>query len=245
MIGLAQVYVLAGLVFLAFALLSARDATNPRRAANSAFWGLLALSMLAGDRLGDMGNGVLVLALAAIAGLRGLGRGSAESPMAERQTAAARHGNRLFLLALVIPLTALGGTLGFGHWPGLVDPKQVTLVSLALGVILALVIGLAWLRPRPVLPLEEGRRLMDAVGWAAILPQMLASLGAVFALAGVGGVVGDLAANVIPEGTRGVNTVSASLGIVRIRPDRRIGGDRADVDDPPRPCLQHMRDRRL
>ena len=27
---------------------------------------------------------------------------------------------------------------------------------------------------------------MDAVGWAAILPQMLASLGAVFALAGVG-----------------------------------------------------------
>ena len=30
---------------------------------------------------------------------------------------------------------------------------------------------------------------MDAVGWAAILPQMLAALGALFAVAGVGGVV--------------------------------------------------------
>ena len=35
--------------------------------------------------------------------------------------------------------------------------------------------------------IHYGRRLLDAVGWAAILPQMLASLGAVFALAGVVG----------------------------------------------------------
>jgi uncharacterized membrane protein len=33
---------------------------------------------------------------------------------------------------------------------------------------------------------------MDTVGWAALLPQMLAALGAVFALAGVGKVIGDL-----------------------------------------------------
>jgi uncharacterized membrane protein len=39
---------------------------------------------------------------------------------------------------------------------------------------------------------------MDSVGWAAILPQMLAALGAVFAAAGVGEVVGSIAAQVIP-----------------------------------------------
>ena len=33
---------------------------------------------------------------------------------------------------------------------------------------------------------------MDTVGWAALLPQMLAALGAVFALAGVGKVIGEL-----------------------------------------------------
>ena len=212
MIGLAQVYLLAGLAFAAFALLSARDGTNPRRWINAAFWGLLALSMLAGDRLGDLGNGVLVLALVGLAA-RGLGRGTPGADAEARQAEAARHGNRLFLLALVIPLAALGGTLGFKHWPRLVDPKQVTLVSLALGVILALAIGMAWLRPRPAEPLEQGRRLMDTVGWAAILPQMLASLGAVFALAGVGEVVGQLASALIPEGSRFGAVLAYGLGM--------------------------------
>ncbi|WP_374527573.1 DUF979 domain-containing protein [Novosphingobium sp.] len=213
MIGLHQVYIVAGLTFAAFALLSARDASNPRRLANAAFWGLLAVSMLAGDRIGDFGNGLLVLALVGIAGFGGLGRGEVATDPAERTAKAERYGNRLFLLAAVIPFAALGGTLGFKLLPGLVDPKQVTLVSLAMGVLLALGIGLVWLRPRPLAPLEEGRRLMDAVGWAAVLPQMLASLGAVFALAGVGQVVGDLATAVIPEGSRLGAVVAYGLGM--------------------------------
>ena len=52
-----------------------------------------------------------------------------------------------------------------------------------------------------MLPLQQGSRLIDSVGWAAILPQMLASLGAVFALAGVGDVVGGLAGQAIPQGS--------------------------------------------
>ena len=213
MIGLAQVYIVAGLVFAAFALLSARDASNPKRWVNAAFWGLLAVSMLAGNRLGDLGNGLLVIALVAIAALGGLGRGTEPDAAEARQEAAARHGNRLFLLALIIPLTALAGTLLFKSVPWLVDPKQVTLVSLALGAILALVIGLFMLRERPVTPLQEGRRLMDAVGWAALLPQMLASLGAVFALAGVGKVVGSLMSEVIPDGSRLGAVVAYAVGM--------------------------------
>ena len=142
MIGLAQVYLVAGLVFAAAALLSARDASNHKRWVNASFWALLALSMLAGDRLGDLGNGLLVIALVAVAALGGLGRGAAPDEPAERQTRAAHHGNRLFLLALVIPVTALAGTLLFKGVPWLIDPKQVTLVSLALGALLALAGGL-------------------------------------------------------------------------------------------------------
>ena len=213
MIGLPSVYALAGLAFLAFAVLSLRDGSNAKRWGNGAFWALLALSMLAGDRLGDFGNGLLVLALVAIAGTGQLGRGQAGTTAELRTARAARYGNRLFLLALVIPATALAGTFGFEHLPGLVNPKQVTLVSLALGAVLALLVGLAWLRPHPAAPLQEGRRLMDSVGWAAILPQMLASLGAVFALAGVGDVVGRLMAGVIPDGSRIGAIIAFTLGM--------------------------------
>ncbi len=198
MITLTYVYWLAGAAFAAYSLLGLRN----RRPGNAAFWGLLALSMFAGDRLGDFGNGVLVLGLVGIAGFGGLKRaGSDEVTLAVKQERATHHGNSLFAIALIIPATALIGTLLFKYIPEWIDPKQVTLISLALGVLIALAVGYARLRPALMLPLQQGSRLIDSVGWAAILPQMLASLGAVFALAGVGDVVGGLAGQAIPQGS--------------------------------------------
>jgi len=205
MIGLPIVYTFGGLVFAAIALLSAADRSNRKRWGNAAFWGLLALSFLGGSRLGDFGNGVLVLLLVALAGFGAVGRSHPPTTdAAARKVSAARFGNRLFVPALAIPVTALAGTLLFryvqiGGVP-LVDPKQLTLVALALGVVIALAVASAMLRPPALAALQEGRRLLDAVGWAAILPQMLAALGGVFALAGVGDVVGHGVSAVIPDG---------------------------------------------
>jgi uncharacterized membrane protein len=207
MIGLSFLYAIAGALFLGWALLTLADANHPRRIGSAAFWGLLALSFLAGDSLGDLGNGALVLALVAIAGTGRLGRGTEKtSTPAERTASAARHGNRLFLPALIVPAIALVGTLTFKAvtigGTALFDPKQVTLVALALGVVIAIAVLMLWLRPPLIAPLEEGRRLVDAIGWAIILPQLLASLGAVFALAGIGQIIGGIAGQIIPEGSR-------------------------------------------
>ena len=218
MIDLHWLYVLAGAVFAAFSLGSARDATNPKRWGNAAFWGLLAVSFWFGDFLGDVGNGVLVLALVAIAGTHLLGRGSKSSTSVEqREGFSQRYGNKLFLPALIIPFTAFVGTLLFSYTPlrdsGLIDPKSVTLVLLGVGVVIALIIGHSWLRPPVTAPIEESRRLMDSIGWAAVLPQMLASLGAVFAAAGVGTTIGALAGAIIPEGSIFLAVLLYALGM--------------------------------
>lgn len=198
MITLAFVYVAAGLFFGLLCVLSARAA----RWGNAMFYALLALSMLAGNQLGDFGNGVLALALVGIAGFGLMAKdGQVSTTPAERQGEADRRGNALFVPALIIPATALLGTLLFKQVPGLADPKQVTIIALAIGVILALLACQLWLRPNLVAPFEAGRGLLDTVGWAAVLPQMLASLGAVFALAGVGDVVGSLVGQAIPNGS--------------------------------------------
>ena len=217
MIGLPSIYIVGGLFFAATAWFSAADTSNPHRVRSAAFWGLLAVSFLAGDRLGDLGNGVLVLGLVVL-GTLGLGQGTRPtSSPEERRANATRHGDRLFVVALVIPATALGGTLlaRQTRWGAhVIDPAQATLVSLVLGVLLALLVAQLWLRPafsapgdgaqRPqhLVPLREGRRLLDTVGWAAILPQMLASLGAVFLVAGVGTEVGRLFAAHLPLDSR-------------------------------------------
>ncbi len=207
MIGLPVVYALAGLVFGAFAILSALDRTNSRRWGNAVFWGLVAASFLAGDRLGDLGNGVLVLGLALIAGLGGLGRGAPlTTSTEERQALATRFGGRLFIPALTLPVVVIFGVLVLKplqiDGAPLLDPKQATLISLALAAVIATGVGLILLRQPLISPLQEGRRLMDTVGWAALLPQMLAALGAVFALAGVGETIGQLVTDWIPMDAR-------------------------------------------
>ena len=80
MITLGHVYLLAGIVFALFALLGLYDRSNPKRFGNAAFWGLVALSLLAGHRLGDFANGLLVLGLAALATLKLIGRGAPSTP---------------------------------------------------------------------------------------------------------------------------------------------------------------------
>jgi uncharacterized membrane protein len=219
MIDLHWLYIFAGAIFASFAFSSARDTTNAKRWGNTAFWSLLAISFWFGDMLGDTGNGILVLALVAIAGAHLLGRGSRVSTSNdERERFSDRLGNRLFLPALVIPFTAFVGTLLFNYTPlketGLIDPKAVTLVLLGAGVIIALVICYAWLKPPPVAPFDEGGRLADSIGWAIVLPQMLAALGAVFAAAGVGEIIGGIAGAVIPEGSIFLAVVLYALGMV-------------------------------
>jgi len=219
MIDLHWLYVLAGAVFAGFSVGSARDETNPKRWGNAAFWLLLAASFWFGDFFGDVGNGLLVLALVAIAGFHLIGRGSKESATpAERQRSSDRYGNRLFLPALLIPFTAFVGTLAFNYTPlkgfNLIDPKAVTLVLLGCGVIIALIVSYLWLRPPPLASLDEGSRLANAIGWAMVLPQMLASLGVIFAAAGLGTTIGSMIGAIIPHGSIFLAVLLFALGMV-------------------------------
>jgi uncharacterized membrane protein len=153
-----------------------------------------------------------------IAGLGGLGRGAPTTTTPEqREASAARFGNRLFIPALTIPAVTLFGALvlakvSIGGHP-LIDPKQTTPISLGLGVIAALMVALVMLRPRLSEPLQEARRMMESVGWAALLPQTLAALGVVFALAGVGAVIGGLATRWLPLDNRFAAVCAFTLGM--------------------------------
>ena len=217
MITVQYVFYFVGALFAAWALLSLFDRTNPKRFGNAAFWGLVALSLLAGHRLGDLANGFIVLGLAGLATFKLLGRGAPSTSESERAAAGERYGNKLFLPILVVLLTAVIGTLLYLYTPlyglGWFEAGRETFVLLCLGVVLAVLLIYAWLRPPALAPLDEGRRLIDAVGWAAILPLMLAALGLVLRDTGVGQTIGTLVMTIIPEGTVLPAVVAFGLGM--------------------------------
>lgn len=216
MITLAHAYIIGGFFFAALALLSALDRANTRRMRNAVFYALLALSFWGGDLISDLGNGALALGLVVLATL-GLGQGKPPtSSSEERRASAEKRGNLLFLPALIIPAVALAGTLIVQHteWgPLLIANADKTLISLTLGVLIAIGVLMVWLKPPLMAPLQEGRRLMDSVGWAALLPQMLASLGAVFLAAGVGEQVGAIFSEYIPLDTRTLAVAAYCIGM--------------------------------
>ncbi|MDE3054651.1 MAG: DUF979 domain-containing protein [Gemmatimonadota bacterium] len=218
MIGLEAVYVLMGLMVAGIAIVNFADRPDRKRLNKAAFWGIYAVTFLFGTHLPDFVNGLLVIGMVLVSSIGGLGRGGPESATREEREASARRwGSRLFLPALLIPAVTVAGTFGLGdvrvHGVPLVDPSQVTVISLALATLVALAVGMVMLRAPVRAPIVEARRLMDSVGWAAVLPQMLAALGALFALAGVGHVVSTLVNEWIPLDRAIVVVITYAVGM--------------------------------
>jgi uncharacterized membrane protein len=218
MITLQWIYWLAGGYLAAVALLGLRDRGNPRRLTTALFWGLLAAMFLFGERLPPAVVGLVVVALAALAGLGGLRRGRYEESAIEvKRSEAARLGNRLFWPAILIPLVTLlfAVVLDDVEISGqrLLGAEQTTLVGLGIACVVA-VAAACWLTRRsPWSAVEQSRRLIDSIGWAAILPLLLATLGSVFAAAGVGEAVADLVKAVIPVDNRFVVVLAYAIGM--------------------------------
>lgn len=218
MISLPLIYLLAGLFVARIAWLSALDASNPRRAMTAAFWGLLALSFLIGDRLPAAWMGGVVVALALLAGFGGVRAGRVvPAPAEQLAESAARLGDRLFAPALVIPLVTVavvlfGARIGWGEWR-LFGSEMLTQIGLGLACLLALLAACALTRTSPLRAVEQSRGLVDAIGWAALLPLLLATLGSVFSAAGVGEAVAELVRAWIPVDNRFVVVLAYALGM--------------------------------
>ena len=210
-----------------FFALTAAINLRQRRWIPTAFWAVLALLFATGDLIlaaAKAGNhapgqaaGVGVLLLAALAP-RMKREHLAERGEPERAASAGRLGARLFLPALVIPGVTVLVVVLKNTAPGsigwLIGDASPTLVGLALACVLAGFAAIAVTGAPLATPAIEGRRLLDTLGWAALLPQLLAGLGAVFAATGVGDIVASLIGQAIPTDSRLACVLAYGLGMV-------------------------------
>jgi uncharacterized membrane protein len=213
----------------AFLLVAAGMNLRERRWSMGLFWGILSIAFLAGDailaalaagsRWPAQAMGAGVVALGVLAAARTAAHTKEPTEAAElRRSESLRLGNRLFLPALAIPLTTLLIALvaPYARWQStpLLDPPRASLLALVLACVVAFAYALRVTRAKPATGIAEGRRLLDALSWAVLLPMLLATLGSVFAATGVGDAIASLVAAVIPIDNRLACLLAFALGMV-------------------------------
>ena len=211
----------------AFLLYAAWRNARERRWTHAGFWCVLALLIAGGDavlaarKAGDpmpaqlAGIGVVALGVLAVRMRRAPHE---EAPAAQRLASAQRLGHWLFVPALLIPLLTIlvvlfGPKLAFAGRP-LLGEGSATLIGLAMASVVAALAAIVVTRQRALLAPAEGRRLLDTMGWAALLPLVLATLGGVFAASGVGDAISALVSAVIPTDSAMACLLAYALGMV-------------------------------
>ncbi|WP_295792490.1 DUF979 domain-containing protein [uncultured Veillonella sp.] len=203
---LDYVYLLVGIILFIFAIQSFLDKEHKYRIGTGLFWLLYSISFIFGSYLSKEINGWLVIAMAVIVLVKQLGKGNYfESAIEFKKGEAVRIGNVIFVPALLVGIITF--VIGF-------FTKLGALVGLGIAAIIAMCAALYITKGKINQGFHEGRRLIDAIGWTAILSQLLAALGYLFNLAGVGKIISSAVASVVPADNVFLVVVAYCIGMV-------------------------------
>lgn len=199
-------FVLIGLQLVYTSFKVFKDANNSKRIGSSLFWLDLGLLFMFGKVLPSVVSGLLVVLLGVISLFKQFEISKFKPfDQEELEKDAKKYGNKIFIpvlslaivsvvLAKIIPLSS---TSAIG-------------IAAVIGVILAMII----FKSKPKNVIEESDRMVQTMGTSGVLPQLLAALGAIFTLSGVGDVISDIIGGVVPEGNRLAGVVAYVLGMV-------------------------------
>ncbi len=204
-ITLDHIYYLIGFFLFLFSIYTIFDKNHKAKWGTALFWAIYGITFVWGKEIPGPIVGGMVVIMAIIASVKLTGTGSYnETTQEEKAGSAVKYGNRLFIPALVVPiitfLIAKFTTMG-------------ALVGLGIGSIFGFGLALLLTQETPQRACNEGRRLIDAIGWAAILSQFLAALGFLFDKAGVGQVVSQMVSSVVPTESLLATVIAYCVGM--------------------------------
>ena len=178
---------------------------HPKKIGTAIFWILLGLTFMIGKYIPSEIVGIMILAMGGLTAFKQVAIGNQENAPDEfRQRESERIGNKIFLPALsmavfaflIAQFTTLGGLVGLG-----------------IGTVISIIMTLAMTKASPSYISYDGSRLLQQIGSSSILPQLLAALGALFAVAGVGEVISTGISSVIPQGNILLGVIAYCLGM--------------------------------
>lgn len=139
----------------------------------------------------------------------------------ERRANADKIGWKIFIPSVLLGVLAvfMSEFKRFKFVGGVKDGKDIifgftTAQVLGISSLIALVVAFLIAKPKLEEVKEDTSRLLMQVGASSLLPQLLGALGAVFAAAGVGTIIGNFAGGIVGGGGRLAGVLAYCVGMV-------------------------------
>ena len=203
---LEAIFVIIGLQFFYTAYRTSKDSSRDKKATTVGFWLILGTLFALGKVLPPKISGGLVVLIALISLVDGIKiKGIKEVDEKVQIASSKRLGGRVFLPVIVMAVLAI------------VIAKLIPESSssvLGLTAIIAICYAMIMTKSSFKDMLNSSDRMVQQVGVVAILPQLLAALGAIFAAAGVGDVIAKIIGGIIPTVNPWTGAIAYVLGMV-------------------------------
>lgn len=198
-------YIMVGLFFILTMMFTLKDKNHKTKYGTALFWGILGVIFILGEFIPPVISGLLIVVIGVLAAFNQINIGTIkqlDSTFASLK--ANKIGIKIFIPSLIIALVAL-----------LI--AQFTPISgvaaVGIAAIMALIVTFIITQAKPTEFLEDSNRMFQSVGATAILPQLLAALGALFTAAGVGDIISSMISSVIPEGNILIGITAYCVGM--------------------------------
>lgn len=211
-------YWIAGIILLLASFYTMKDASNPKRWSSGLFWGIYGALFLFSPLMPPAVVGLLIICMAVLAGFNLVKAGQVKALSdAQRQSKALSLNNKLFIPALAIPAITLICALLLNNTQiggvRLFQPKNETLIGLGIACIISMLLACRLTKESVPQAMQESRRLLEAMGWAVALPQLLAILGILFNEAGVGKAVSFLTTSYLDVNMKLIAVAAYCIGM--------------------------------
>ena len=198
-------YVIIGLYMTTTMVFTLKDKNHKTRFGTALFWGIVSVIFIFGKIIPPVIVGCLIVIIALLSAFKQINIGTLKQlDNTFAQLKAENLGLKIFIPSLAIAFVAMV-VATFTKIPGTVAIGISSTVALILTFILT--------KASPVQYAEDSNRMFQSIGVFSILPQLLASLGALFTAAGVGDVISKMISGVIPEGNILAGVIAYCVGM--------------------------------
>lgn len=200
------IFVLIGLQFFYTAYRAARSEDNEKKFTTVVFWLILGTLFAFGKLIPSMISGILVVIIGIISLINGIMvKGAIINDERVEVEGSNRLGNKIFIPVIVMAVLAI-------IIAKLIPDSSSSVLGFT--AIIAIIVAMIMTKSGFGSMMKQSDRMVQQVGSVAILPQLLAALGAIFAAAGVGDVIASIIGNMIPTVNPWTGSIAYVLGMV-------------------------------